>query len=136
MDNKIIHISGPSGSGKTTLGNKLKEKFGSKIVVNHSYGAYDIQSNLMDSYSFSCDTKILYGFIYGGRLISDIQDLIGTRLYMSLDSSGDFCVVTGKIFHGRRCLQKFFKKNKSKFGNLIHSNCFEINLLDLIVSYI
>jgi len=33
MDNKIIHISGPSGSGKTTLGNKLKEQFGSKIVV-------------------------------------------------------------------------------------------------------
>jgi hypothetical protein len=29
----IIHISGVSGSGKTTLGNKLKEKFGNKIVV-------------------------------------------------------------------------------------------------------
>ena len=29
----IIHISGPSGAGKTTLGNKLKKKFGSKIVV-------------------------------------------------------------------------------------------------------
>lgn len=29
----IIHISGPSGAGKTTLGNKLKDKFGSKIVV-------------------------------------------------------------------------------------------------------
>lgn len=31
--NLIIHISGPSGSGKTTLGNKLKNKFGNKIVV-------------------------------------------------------------------------------------------------------
>ena len=29
----IIHISGPSGSGKTTLGNKLKKRFGKKIVV-------------------------------------------------------------------------------------------------------
>lgn len=29
----IIHISGASGSGKTTLGNKLKTKFGNKIVV-------------------------------------------------------------------------------------------------------
>ena len=29
----IIHISGASGSGKTTLGNKLKETFGSKIIV-------------------------------------------------------------------------------------------------------
>lgn len=29
----IIHISGLSGSGKTYLGNKLKEKFGNKIVV-------------------------------------------------------------------------------------------------------
>jgi len=29
----VIHISGPSGAGKTTLGNKLKEKFGNKIVV-------------------------------------------------------------------------------------------------------
>jgi len=29
----IIHICGASGSGKTTLGNKLKEKFGNKIVV-------------------------------------------------------------------------------------------------------
>lgn len=29
----IIHISGASGSGKTTLGNKLKDKFGDKIVV-------------------------------------------------------------------------------------------------------
>jgi len=31
--NLIIHISGPSGSGKTTLGNKLKEKFGNKIII-------------------------------------------------------------------------------------------------------
>ncbi len=29
----IIHICGSSGSGKTTLGNKLKDKFGSQIVV-------------------------------------------------------------------------------------------------------
>jgi uridine kinase len=29
----IIHISGPSGSGKTFLGNKLKDKFGNKIIV-------------------------------------------------------------------------------------------------------
>jgi adenylate kinase family enzyme len=29
----IIHICGPSGAGKTTLGNKLKSKFGNKIVV-------------------------------------------------------------------------------------------------------
>ena len=29
----IIHICGPSGSGKTTLGNKLKKKYGNKIVV-------------------------------------------------------------------------------------------------------
>jgi adenylate kinase family enzyme len=29
----IIHISGPSGAGKTTLGNKIKEKFGNKIIV-------------------------------------------------------------------------------------------------------
>lgn len=29
----IIHISGASGSGKTTLGNKLKTRFGNKIVV-------------------------------------------------------------------------------------------------------
>lgn len=33
MDKLIIHISGASGSGKTILGNKLKEKFKSKIVV-------------------------------------------------------------------------------------------------------
>ena len=31
--NIIIHISGPSGSGKTTLGNKLKDRFGDKIIV-------------------------------------------------------------------------------------------------------
>ncbi len=29
----VIHVSGPSGSGKTTLGDKLKKKFGRKIVV-------------------------------------------------------------------------------------------------------
>lgn len=29
----IIHISGASGAGKTTLGNKLKAKFGAKIIV-------------------------------------------------------------------------------------------------------
>lgn len=29
----IIHVSGPSGCGKTTLGNKLKKRFGNKIVV-------------------------------------------------------------------------------------------------------
>lgn len=32
-NNLIIHVCGPSGSGKTTLGNKLKEKFGNKIIV-------------------------------------------------------------------------------------------------------
>ncbi len=32
-NNIVIHISGPSGSGKSTLGNKLKKKFGKKIVV-------------------------------------------------------------------------------------------------------
>lgn len=32
-NNLVIHICGASGSGKTTLGNKLKEKFGDKIVV-------------------------------------------------------------------------------------------------------
>lgn len=29
----IIHICGASGSGKTTVGNKLKEKYGNKIIV-------------------------------------------------------------------------------------------------------
>ena len=49
--NIIIHISGPSGAGKTTLGNKLKDKFGNKIIVkdidelrlefvNNEYGGY------------------------------------------------------------------------------------------------
>ncbi len=34
MKNKfVIHICGASGSGKTFLGNKLKEKFGNKIIV-------------------------------------------------------------------------------------------------------
>lgn len=33
MKTLIIHISGPSGAGKTVLGNKLKRKFGNKIVV-------------------------------------------------------------------------------------------------------
>jgi hypothetical protein len=33
MEKIIIHISGASGSGKTTLGNKLKNKFKSKIIV-------------------------------------------------------------------------------------------------------
>lgn len=33
MTNLIIHISGPSGAGKTTLGKKLKNLFGSDIVV-------------------------------------------------------------------------------------------------------
>jgi hypothetical protein len=33
LTNLIIHISGASGAGKTTLGNKLKNKFGNKIIV-------------------------------------------------------------------------------------------------------
>ena len=33
MSKIIIHISGTTGSGKTTLGKKLKETFGSKIIV-------------------------------------------------------------------------------------------------------
>jgi len=33
MSQLIIHISGPSGAGKTTLGNKLIDKYGTKIIV-------------------------------------------------------------------------------------------------------
>jgi len=33
MPQIIIHVSGSPGSGKTTLGNKLKTKYGNKIVV-------------------------------------------------------------------------------------------------------
>lgn len=46
-DNLIIHVSGPSGSGKTTLGNKLKEKFKSKIIVKD---LDDLRAEFIDSY--------------------------------------------------------------------------------------
>lgn len=43
--NIVIHISGPSGSGKTTLGNKLKKKFGNKIVVKDLDNLRDEHTN-------------------------------------------------------------------------------------------
>ena len=39
-------------------------------------------------------------------------------------------------FHNAEELANFFKKNTSKFGALIHGDRFDLNLLDLIVSYI
>ena len=55
----IIHISGPSGSGKTYLGNKLKNKFGNKIVVKDMDNLRDefINKNYDTSKSWSFDEK-------------------------------------------------------------------------------
>lgn len=58
----IIHISGPSGSGKTFLGNKLKENFGSKIVVKDLDDLrYEFIINKYGSYKNMWKKKILYG---------------------------------------------------------------------------
>lgn len=68
----IIHISGPSGSGKTFLGNKLKENFGSKIVVKdlddlryefiiNKYGSY---KNMWKKKDFIWDKDAYQNWIY------------------------------------------------------------------------
>ena len=75
MKTLIIHISGSSGSGKTILGNKLKEQFKSKIVVEDlddlrakfvkkHYGGYDkIWSKKKFKWDKNAYQKWIYDFI-------------------------------------------------------------------------
>jgi hypothetical protein len=80
--------------------------------------------------------QIIYNYSLGSiQRLLDVQDMIGTQIYIGLHYDGKFCTVTGKIFHTVDDLLKFFQKNKSAFGTLIHGN-FEVGLLKLIISYI
>ena len=61
----IIHISGTTGSGKTTLGNKLKETFGSKIIVkdlDHIFNEY-VTKNKIENLKIITYEKYLSDYI-------------------------------------------------------------------------
>ena len=69
-DNLIVHISGPAGSGKTTLGNRLKQKYGNRIIVmdidtlrrdfvNREYnGSHDVELFDKDKYQAYIDEYV------------------------------------------------------------------------------
>ena len=114
----------------------VKIENGLLYIVNHAlYGIYNIAANKLESYKINFN-EIIYKDLCDSHSLTDIQALIGIRLYASVGYNRRFCVGVGKIFRDDHDLLKFFKKNKSTFGGLIHSNRFERGLLKLIVSFV
>jgi adenylate kinase family enzyme len=131
----IIHISGPSGSGKTFLGNKLKENFGSKIVVKdlddlryefvkNKYGSY---KNIWKKKDFVWDKDAYQNWIYE-YIKKQKKPIIfvglnhmpwwNKDLYYDLQSNINFYIklTTEKIFEQRckRFLSDVFEDNLKK----------------------
>lgn len=131
----IIHISGPSGSGKTFLGNKLKENFGSKIVVKdlddlryefiiNKYGSY---KNMWKKKDFIWDKDAYQNWIYE-YIKKQKKPIIfvglnhmpwwNKDLYYDLQSGINFYIklTTEKIFEQRckRFLSDVFEDNFKK----------------------
>ena len=134
-DNLVIHISGASGSGKTTLGNKLKEKFGDKIIVKD----FDELFN-----QFMQDNKYEWGYQFDPVIYQTYLDnfinkqtkpliLVGLNLdmwhnpYHYYDSRANYkfyidietCVILKqKLFRAfDTCFYDYFKENKNKIFN-------------------
>jgi len=136
INNIVIHISGASGSGKTTLGNKLKEKFGNKIVVKdldilrdeHSDEAYDktkpwsIDEVKYQKYIDNYVTKqnkplILVGLNDNPRGTKKIYYNVHAqhRYYIDLD---------GNIINKQKCLRLLndIKDDKNAMNDLMNNN--------------
>ena len=103
-NNIVIHISGPSGVGKTTLGNKLKEKFGNKIMVKdlddlrfefvkEKYGSY---KKVWSTKDFVWDKKGYQKWIddYVTEFIIENDPKPGSKLMATYDKDGDRTIVT------------------------------------------
>lgn len=78
MKTLIIHISGASGSGKTTLGNKLKERFKSKIVVKDldDLRAEFIENNYDNDFNWEEFNSELYQTFLDNYILSQKKPLV------------------------------------------------------------
>ena len=139
----IIHICGPSGSGKTYLGNRLKKKFGRKIVVKDLDDLRDefIKSfygtkrwtyinekkyqNHIDKYITKNKKKIV---VFVGLNDNTIFGK-NKNLYYNLHSDYNFYIkISDKIIVQQKCLRLLneIQKNKEAMNDLIYNNKFFI----------
>lgn len=101
------------------------------------YDIYNIKTTKLESYNFELNPNIYSRLECGVMTRFNMQELIGTKVYITISEfETDFCYATGKLFLEPDDLLKFFKKNKSVFGRLIHGNHFEKGILRLIINYI
>ena len=133
----IIHISGPSGSGKTTLGNKLKKKFGKKIVVEDlddlrakfvkkHYGGYDkIWSKKKFKWDKNAYQKWIYDFINKQKKTIIFVGLNTMpwwhkKIYYDLKSNYNFYIYINndKIWE-QKCLRFFYLNILNKVKDVL-----------------
>ena len=140
--NTIIHISGPSGSGKTFLGNKLKDTFGSKIVVKDldelldehldnyfgkkSFTYNDINEEEYQKYINTFIDKQKKPIIFVG-LNDNFVDFYPKRkdIYYNLFSKYNYYIkIDDCIIIKQKCLRFFdnIKNDKIMMDNLINNN--------------
>ena len=140
-NNIVIHISGPSGVGKTTLGNKLKEKFGNKIVVKDlddlrfefvkdKYGSY---KKVWSTKDFVWDKKGYQKWI-DDYIHSQTKPLIfvglnhmpwwNKKLYYKMHSDHDFYIKVSD--------EEIFKRKCSRFLNDVFVNHRDDTIKDIL----
>lgn len=145
--NIIIHISGASGSGKTTLGNKIKKKFGNKIIVKD---IDDIRSKFITEYYGDKEWSIIDKNSYQNfidKYIDKINKplvLVGLNnmpwwhkdLYYNMHSTYNFYIdLEDETIIKQKCIRYLTKelkgitKDKKAMNDMVHNNKKFINIV-------
>ena len=129
MENLIIHISGASGSGKTTLGNKLKEKFGNKIMVKDLDELRDehIKKTYDTSKGWSINEvkyqKFIDNFVNKQKkpliFVGLNDNILGKKnIYYNVHSQYNFYIdIDDKIIVKQKCIRFLTDELPSSLGN-------------------
>ena len=133
-DRVVVHISGASGSGKTTLGNKLKSRFGDKIIVkdldellddyfanafgknsNHNLG--DVDEKLYQSYIDEFVQNHAKPIVFVG-LNDNFVDFYPKRknMYYNVHAMHEFYIdISDDVIVEQKC-KRFFDNVKNDVG--------------------
>lgn len=147
----IIHISGPSGAGKTTLGNKLKKKFGDKIVVQDiddlhekfitQYGkksgehTVDFDTKLYQEYIDAFIVKQKKPIIFVGLNDAPLRH---EKLYYDMHSQYNYYIdIDDTVVIKQKCLRLLSELPKNKFlmNDLVHNNKKFIELIKQAIDF-